>query len=74
MNSGLLLWWFSVGLAIAAAIVYGVGLVRRWRPGVGGKPAWASEPGRFNEPWTMISFALIVAAIMAQAAARMLSA
>lgn len=67
-----LLWWFSVALAVASAVVYGVGLVRRWRPGEGGRPAWASEPGRFSEPWTMISFALIIAAVMAQAAARML--
>lgn len=72
MPLNLLLWYLSVGLAICAAIVYGVGLVRRWRPGEGGKPAWASEPGRFTEPWSVISFALIIAAIMAQAAARML--
>lgn len=66
------LWWFSVALAVAAGIVYVIGLVRRWRPGENGKPAWAREPGRFTEPWTLGSFVLIVAAIIAQAAARML--
>jgi hypothetical protein len=74
MTPAMLLWWLSILLAIAGAIVYAVGVVRRWRPGAGGKPAWASEPGRFMEPWTMISFALILAAIMAQAVARMVSA
>ena len=72
MSLPIVLWWLSVALAVAAAIVYGIGVTRRWRPGEDGRPAWASEPARFSEPWSAISFGLIMTAILAQAAARML--
>jgi len=64
------LFWVAVAAAAGAVIVYGLGLWRRWRPGPDGRPVWASDPNRFREPWTAAAFALVLAAIVLLAVAR----
>jgi hypothetical protein len=67
-----ILWWLSILAAAAAFGVYGAGVWRRWRKGADGRPAWASEPSRFTEPWTAAAFALVLVAIVLQVLARTL--
>lgn len=62
----------SILAALAAFAVYGFGMWRRWRKGADGRPAWASNPDRFKEPWTAGAFALILVAIVLQVLSRTL--
>jgi hypothetical protein len=71
MTAAALLSAASLALAAAAIAVYAFGLWRRWRP-KDGKPAWAAEPQRFREPWTAAAFGLVMMAVLAQAASRLL--
>jgi hypothetical protein len=52
----------AIGLGIAGAVAYGIGLWRRWQPGRSGRPAFTESATRVREPWTIAAVLLLMAA------------
>ena len=53
---------------VAGVTAYGIGLWRRWRPGVSGRPIFTESRTRAREPWTILAVLLLLTAVAIKAA------